>query len=156
MCSRGLQRIQVRDMGKERAFTFFVDTGATLASFQIGGKVPESHYLWKRCFRISDSRVGWKVMVRMLGFIWSGPASLWRFGLDRSFSIPLDVTVMSSMDMSALILSCSFMWQSVSGMFKVESIAYIWIYQTPVGDIDICASSCRNISKAKNKEGGGV
>ena len=29
--------------------------------------------------------------------------------LDRSFTIPLDVTVMSSMDLSASVLSCSFM-----------------------------------------------
>ena len=28
------------------------------------------------------------------------------------------------------------------------------IMLNPAGDLDICASSCRNISNAKNKEGG--
>jgi len=33
---------------------------------------------------------------------------------------------------------------------------YIFQCQTPAGDLDICASSCRNISKAKHKEGVGL
>ena len=45
---------------------------------------------------------------RMICFIWSRSAALWGF---RLFSIPFDVTVMSSMGLSASVLSCSFMWQ---------------------------------------------
>jgi len=77
MCSRVLQRIQVRDMGMQLAGlerSHFVQTGATLASFQIGGKVSESSDFWKRCFRIGDSGVDRFVM--MIGFIWSGHAAL--------------------------------------------------------------------------------
>ena len=46
-----------------------MQTGATLASFQIGGKVPESSDFWKRYFRIGDR--GIDRFVRMIGFIWS-------------------------------------------------------------------------------------
>ena len=52
-------------VGRVRAF--FV-TGPTVASFQIGGKVPESSDFWKRCFRIGDSGV--QRFFRMIGFIW--------------------------------------------------------------------------------------
>ena len=61
-------------VGRVRAFTFFLQTGATLTSFQIGGKVSESSDFWKRCFRIGDSGVD--RFVRMIGFIWSGSAAL--------------------------------------------------------------------------------
>ena len=42
----------------------FLQTCATLASFQIGGKVPESSDFQKRCFRIGDSGVDMFYLVR--------------------------------------------------------------------------------------------
>ena len=59
-------------VGRVRAFTFFVD--ATLGSFQIAGKVPESSDFWKRCFKIGVSGV--ERFFRMIGFIWSELAAL--------------------------------------------------------------------------------
>ena len=74
---QGLQRIQVRDMGLQLAGlkrSPFLQTCATLASFQIGGKVPESSDFQKRCFRIGDSGV--ERFCRMICFIWSRSAAL--------------------------------------------------------------------------------
>ena len=36
----------------------------------------------------------------------------------------------------------------------VVNVCDLLIMTNPVGDLDLCASSCSNISKAKNKEGG--
>ena len=71
---------KIIDQHEEQGFMRALLSEATLASFQIGGKVSESSDFWKRCFRIGG-------VDRFVRMIWSGPAAFCGFRLKRSFCI---------------------------------------------------------------------